>query len=384
LRILFLSVYNPLDIGSGPSTGLYYLSQELVKLGCEVHILTIKTKTHGEIDHRVNIHYENHLQHVPLGRWLTISNICISKIKKLIKDYRIDVIHGRSPSSISYALSKNKKMPFIVSIHGTSFGEIASYIKIPFSFLKKRLLYDAAIVQPSWAFFTSLEYKAANKIISVSKALAEEALNYYRLPSEKLVVIHNGVHVLPITQAETENVILSVGRMVWRKGFTYLIEAMPNVLKENPNTKLILVGDGVYKVFLEEYTKKLKVEKSVLFYGNLPREKLFLLYQKARLYVQPSLYEPLGNTILEAMASEKPVIATKVGGIPEIITHGKDGFLIEPESYQQIAQTIKTLLSDSHFSKKLGKNARAKMRKYFSWESAAKKTLQIYEELLHN
>lgn len=349
-----------------------------------MHILTIKKEVGGEINNHVYLHYFDSPLSTRFVQWLTFSIFSAKKIRSLCRNFGIDIIHDRSPSYNGSVLIKDKKLPFVVSLHGTSFGEITSYLKIPFNYASKSLLYDATIAQPSWAFLTRLEYKSAKKILAVSKAVADEAVRYYRLPNEKLVVVHNGVHILQVKEKEEENVILSVGRMVWRKGFTYLIGAMPHILKEHPETKLILVGDGAYKRFLQDYVRKLRIQNSVLFYGNMPREKLFHLYARAQLYVQPSLYEPLGNTILEAMASEKPVIATNVGGIPEIITHGKDGLLIKPHSSLQIAQATKLLFSDASYRKNLGQNAKAKVKTHFSWESAAKKTLQIYEELLHN
>jgi glycosyltransferase involved in cell wall biosynthesis len=306
----------------------------------------------------------------------------MKQIRELCRSYCIDVIQGRSPSTFAYALAKKEKLPFAVSVHGTSFGEIDSYFKIPRKSIDLPGIRDAVITQPSWAFLTNLEYKHANKILAVSKAVAEEAIGYYRLPKEKVVVIHNGVQLIHAREEEREeNLILSAGRMTWRKGFTYLIEAMPHILKEYPKAKLLLVGDGAYKRFLEEHTKRLQLEKSVSFCGNLPREKLLHLYAKAHAYVQPSLYEPLGNTVLEAMAAERPVIATRVGGIPEIITNEKDGLLIAPQSGLQIAEAVKTIFSDVSWSKKLGENAKARVEKSFSWELAAKKTLQLYESM---
>jgi glycosyltransferase involved in cell wall biosynthesis len=381
LKVLFASGYNPFHSGSGPGGCLHYLSKALAAIGCEVHILTPRIDAQGDLGSQVSIHYyKNPLEKYPIGNsFIPFSVFSVSQIKHFCSKYSIDVVHGHSPTTFVYSMMKDKKRPFVVSAHGTSFGEISSLYRTPNNFLNLSSIKDAAIVQPSWACLTNLEYNYADRVVAVSKAVADELVNYYRLDSQKISVVYNGVSVPLVEERGEENLILSIGRMVWRKGFLYLINAMPSVLKEYPKAKLVLVGEGIYKPKLIEQTKKLNIEHAITFCGYLPKEDLFKLYGKAHLYIQPSLYEPLCGTVLEAMACQKPVIATKVGGNREMIRQGENGVLVNPSDSKELAEAIKTLLSDASYCARIGKKAKETVEKSFSWESIAKETLKMYQ-----
>lgn len=381
-KVLFVSAYNPFEAGSGPGNGLFYLSQAIARLGCEVHILTPQSNTIGELD-GVQIHfYTNPLRGKPFGNsWLFFSILCQKQISTLCEEYKINIINGRSPSTFGHALTQEPRLPFVVSVHGTSFGELRAL------YLAKRknpsIIKNALITQPTWAYLTNLEYQYADCLLAVSKAVAEELVSYYHIAPEYIQVIHNGV--LPVEPKETEeaNILLSVGRMVWRKGFLYLIQAMPEVLKEFPDITLVLVGDGPYKPELVKCVKEMHLEKSVTFYDNMTKHELFNVYTKAKVYVQPSLYEPLCNTILEAMAYKRPVIATRVGGIPEIISDQRNGLLVDPFNSQQLASSISLLLSDDSLRKKLAEKGCQSVRASFSWEKIAAETLATYTRVIN-
>jgi glycosyltransferase involved in cell wall biosynthesis len=214
-------------------------------------------------------------------------------------------------------------------------------------------------------------------------------MRFYRLPKEHVVAIHNGVDLSSFTdfrleEENGEHTMLSVGRLSWRKGYKYLIDAFPSVLAEYPNARLFLVGDGDQRMPLQRHVKKLGIENYVRFLGNVSEEKLHSLYHEANVYVQPSLYEPFGITILEAMSMRKPVVGTRVGGIPEIITNGAEGLLVEPRNSLQLAKTIINIFSDSSCRRRFGSNARKRVEREFTWEVIAKKTLEFYTDLLND
>lgn len=389
MRVLFLSMYDPYAIGSGPGTHLRCLSQELSKLGCEVHILVLNPKKNSQITNGVHIHYLNSRFSLPVGKGILFPILSSRDVNKLCEKFEIDIIHGQSPSSFGYALSRNDDIPFIVTLHGTSFGEIASYFHVTPSCINPHLIRDAMFTQPLWAFLTYIEYKCADKIIAVSKAIAQETAKFYHLPEEKIVVIHNGVNLSSFSDSLTEeqnadHSILFVGRLIWRKGVKYLVDAMPHILSEYPDTKLVLVGNGEQKRFLQRRIKKLRIQNSVLFLSNISRERLYSLYREASVYVQPSLYEPCGIAILEAMSMGKPVVASRVGGIPELITNGKEGLLVEPRNSLQLARAITNIFSDESLRKKLANNATKKVLSEFTWKGVARKTLELYLERLND
>jgi glycosyltransferase involved in cell wall biosynthesis len=389
LKVLFLSIYDPLETASGPSNHLWNLSQELKNIGCEVHILACGSETRNRDINGVKLHYVKSRFLGSFGQGLMFSLSSIGLTNEMCKRHGIDIIHGQSPSSFGYALLSRTRCPFVVTFHGTSFGEISSYSTVPIANVNFGLVRDAMFTQPLWAFLTNIEYKCADRVVAVSKVMAQEAVRFYHLPKDKIVVIRNGVNLPclfdpPIEEQNADHVILFVGRLTWRKGVKYLIDALPQILAEYADTKLLVVGNGEQKAFLKKRIKKFRIENSVQFLGKVSAERLYSLYNEADVYVQPSLYEPCGIAILEAMSMGKPVVATDVGGIPELITNGVEGLLVEPGNSLQLARAITNVFSDSSYRKIFGSNARKKVEREFTWNAIAKKTFEFYTDLLND
>jgi 1,4-alpha-glucan branching enzyme len=380
-------MYDPFLNENGPAAHLRGLSQSLNKSGCEVHILVLNSKSSNRLVNGVQMHYHNPFN-IPVAKDFIFSQISSREIDKICRDYGIDIVHGQSPSSYGYSLLRRGDLPFVVTLHGTSFGEFASYFDVPLSFIDRTLISNAAF-EMLFAFLTCIEYRCADRVIAVSKATAEETVRFYRLPRERVVAIHNGIDLPSFTDSRVaegsqEHTILSVGRLSWRKGYKYLIDAMPYVLSEYPNANLLLVGDGIQKIHLQQHTRKLGIENSVFFLGKVSADRLYSLYHGADVYVQPSLYEPFGIAILEAMSMGKAVVATCVGGIPELIRNGVEGLLVEPGSSLQLTRAITDVFSDSSCKKRFGGNARKRVEREFTWEAIAKKTLEFYTNLLND
>lgn len=395
MKILFLSPFDPINADTGPANHLRGLSKALCKLGCEVHISVLEPKNCNCSLNGVQIHY---LHHVPRslyvmrflrGPFTSLSSY--REVSNLCREYKIDVVHNQCSASWLYGLIRGGNMPFVATLHATAFGELISRIGIPLTYVGGDFVLDTVseLWELCWGLIKFGKRAIADKFIAVSKALAEEAIRFFNFPRDKVITIHNGIDLsnsaTRVREEESEeDIILSVGRLVWRKGYKYLIEAMPKILLEYPAAKLIIVGYGDQRIPLQRYVKKLGINHAVLFLEKVSKETLYSLYHRAKVYVQPSLYEPLGITILEAMSMRKPVIATKVGGIPEIITNGFDGILVEPKNSLQLARVITHVLMDSSLRKKLGDNARKKVEKDFTWELVAKKHLELYNNLLVN
>lgn len=385
LRVLFLSMYDPYSFG-GPANHLRYLSQALSNLGCEVHVLTYGR---GNIDRTmsgVQVHYLKNNLFGHLGEGLMFSLLSIKRIRQICRTYKIDILHGQSPSSFGYAMLRDKELPYVVTLHGTSFAEISSYLRMPLRSFHLSIVPNLAVIQPSWAFLTAIEYRRADKLIAVSEAIAEEAVRYYGLPRNKIHVIHNGVTVNnSCNSAENlEHTMLCVGRLVWRKGFKYLIDAITYILPKYPDAKLLMIGDGEDRSFLELYVRKLKIENSVSFLGNVTTRTLYDLYSKAMVYVQPSLYEPFSIATLEAMSMGKPVVAARVGGTPEVVIDEETGLLVEPRNSRQLADAVNRIFSDDSLRKKLSREAIKKVQNEFSWKKVAEKTFELYRDSLKN
>jgi glycosyltransferase involved in cell wall biosynthesis len=396
ISIVIPAAFDPFVSETGPGAHVRGLSQSLCRLGCEVHILVPNSKDGNRTVNGVQLHYVstsvNPFPDIPIAKDYVFSLISSARFREVVdgycREHEVDIIHGMTPSLYEYGRMRKGHILSVITMHATAFGEFVSYFDVPLSFINPPLIINAMSEMLN-VFLGYPLFKRVDKVIAVSKAIKEELVRVYHLPRERVVAIHNGIDLSSFTdlrvQEGKEHTILSVGRLAWRKGYKYLIDAMPNVLSEYSNAKLLLVGDVVTnEVPLQQYVRKRGIENSVLFLGNVSAERLFSLYHEAEVYVQPSLYEPFGITILEAMSMRKPVVATRVGGIPEIITNGAEGLLVEPRNSLQLGKAIINVFSDSSCRRRFGSNARKRVEREFTWEVIAKKTLEFYTNLLND
>jgi phosphatidylinositol alpha-1,6-mannosyltransferase len=174
---------------------------------------------------------------------------------------------------------------------------------------------------------------------------------------------------------EENPVIVSIGRLVARKGSDQLIKAMPDVLQRFPKSKLLLVGTGNYQKRLERLVRNLKVEESVIFTGRVDHDLLPDYYRLGDIFAAPcrSRYgglevEGLGIVYLEASACGVPVIAGKSGGAPDAVLDGKTGLLVNGRNHREVGAALIKLLSDQPLRQKMGTDGRVWMEQLWSWE----------------
>lgn len=159
--------------------------------------------------------------------------------------------------------------------------------------------------------------------------------------------------------------LLYIGRLSKEKGVEYLIQAMPQILQKHPKTVLYIVGDGHETDNLKLLTTNLKIQNNVIFKPNIPHEQIEDYYKQASVVIVPSIYhDNLPTVCIEAMSVGRPLIGTKMGGIPELITDRVTGLLIEPKNSDQIAQAAIQLLSDENLLKQMSRNSSEKSKNY--------------------
>ena len=182
-------------------------------------------------------------------------------------------------------------------------------------------------------------------------------------------------------------VIVSIGRLVARKGSDQLIKAMPEVLQQFPKSKLLLVGTGNYQKRLEKSVRNLKVQDSVIFAGRVEHELLPDYYRLGDLFAAPcrSRYgglevEGLGIVYLEASACGVPVIAGKSGGAPDAVLDGKTGLLVNGRDHREVGAALIKLLSDQPLRQKMGADGRVWMEQLWSWEGLGARFEEIISD----
>jgi glycosyltransferase involved in cell wall biosynthesis len=233
-----------------------------------------------------------------------------------------------------------------------------------------------------------------DRIITVSEALRDVVANNGF--KHTVDVIYNGCNVdtfhyidkimarKKLTLPLDRKIFLFVGHIITSKGILELIKAFHHLKKEQSSTFLIMIGYGDAVVKIEKEIKIRNLTESVLLPGYIPQNKLHLWINASDIFVLPSYQEGLPNVVLEAMACRKPVIATRVGGIPEVVFDGVTGILVEPRNLFQLAQAMETRLQNEDLCIKLGVEAERLIHENFTWEKSAKKLIEVYRNLLEN
>lgn len=303
--------------------------------------------------------------------------LALREISRLFRRLKPDLVHSNSSKvSILGSLAKIFSSARIIHTpHGWVFNE-------PLPLLKKML-------------YLSLEKITApskDKIICVAEYDRATALKYKVAPEKKLAVIHNGIetidflpkeearNVLKISPVSDEIIIGSIGNLYTNKGFNYLIEALKILNDSGWPAKALIIGEGEERPELEKLIAQKKLTGKVILAGQI--EQASRLLKAFDLYVCSSVKEGLSYTIMEAMAAGLPIIATEVGGNPELIADEETGVLTEAANPKLLALKIKELWEDRAGREKFSARAQIKAREQFSLSATVEKTRRLYRELV--
>ncbi len=172
----------------------------------------------------------------------------------------------------------------------------------------------------------------------------------------------------------------TVGRLTPVKGLSYLLQAVSILLRQRVDLRLLIVGDGVIRKDLEVQAHDLGIRENVVFLGH--REDTFELMQAMDIFVLPSLSEGISMALLEAMAASRAVVASRVGGIPEIVEDGVEGILVEPMDVNQLAENCRRLIESPETAMKMGEQAQKRVAQEFSAAAMADRVAGLYKELV--
>ncbi|MFO0773263.1 MAG: glycosyltransferase [Nitrospiraceae bacterium] len=288
---------------------------------------------------------------------------------RLVKRERVDLIQAHEFDAIvhGWVVAKLAGIPLVATIHG----------KVYFWEKARR----------RWA------YKIASgsaTFVAVSQDLKRFVVETVGIPDTRVAVIHNGIDprlldVSTVDRAAVQRdlgipegnlVVGSVGNLYPVKGHTYLLDAIPSVLKHCPNTTFIFAGRGELEGALKEQARSLGIEANVKFLGL--RQDIPNLLAAMDVFCMPSLSEGLSIALLEAMAAGKPVVVTNVGGNPEVVLNGKTGLLVEPQSGRELATALTQVLSDAVMRQSFAKAGKQRLVDDFSIAPMAAQYQQLY------
>jgi len=411
MRIGFFVWEYPPTVVGGLGTYAEYITQEFLDMGHDVSVFTLnrgglKTREilKGVEVHRPLIADASNVfpffvvddlkkwgTNIKLFNDIFIYNILSATkfINGLIKKekYNFDVVcvHDWLSSIAGLVIKNETKIPVVFHVHSTEWGRAGGHGSEVVSHL------EGAMAQNS------------NRIITVSYSMEEDLIRHGWSPS-KISAVWNGVDAKKydprkVKKEEVQairdryeipadwNMLLFVGRLTWVKGVRNLLIGLPSVLREYPNTKLVILGKGEEQSDIVETAGRLGIQDKVVYrFDFVPEPERILHYAAADACVFPSTYEPFGIVSLEAMAMEKPIVVGArgvVGFKEQVISTGTDqtGVHVNAEDPADIAWGLKEILRNPEKARNWGENGRKRVLELFTWNKVAEETLKIYSSV---
>ncbi|MDY6973235.1 MAG: glycosyltransferase family 4 protein [Thermodesulfobacteriota bacterium] len=309
----------------------------------------------------------------------------IRDLRKAIKKYEINILHATfyniySPVLIAATVGTSCRLIYSDQVSRIPGHRRKSILRSIFRFLKGRLC-----------------QKFIHAIIADAKFIKRCQMQDNFARPDKIKIIYNGVNlerfgdlgsskredILPAFGISPEpSVIVAIAQCIPWKGLNYLLEAAAIVVKERPNTTFIIIGDGPERVPLEKQADGLALKDNCIFTGNRVDTELFL--GVADIFVLLSTWEEaFAFSLLEGMASGCPVVATRIGAIPESVVEGLTGILVPPHDALATADALLKLLKNDQLRLKMGREARKRVETHFSLDQWINQTIDVYEKALY-
>ncbi len=354
----------------GVAEHIFQVSRQICSTGSEhtCHIISMHNRTeHWQESPRLWVHT---IQRKPL--YFLLPFLAVRAIRGVLDEINPDILHlhGTAPPYVWTASQMAGSMPVLLTIHGDM--EIEAIYKKPFARL--------------WTltFLHSLLKHALLRIKTVitCSEFAREKLE--RSASQRIFVIPNGVDLenffpMKANSQSDRAYILYMGGLRTIKGVDVLIRAFAQIQQRFTDVDLLIAGSGPEEKTLKRLANELSPGSRVRFLGFVSGKSKLSLLQQARLIVVPSRHESFPIGLLEALACGTPLVAARVGGIPEIIRHDENGWLFEPENVGDLAEQISAALLNPDKRALYRRNGLSTAANY-SWEKIAQQTLQVYRD----
>lgn len=294
--------------------------------------------------------------------------------------YQLIHIHDWLTGMAGIVLKHQWKVPLLVTMHATERGRHQGHI--PSNTSRQIDEMDWRICYEAW------------QVIVCSQYMRSELQNFFKVPDDKIRVIVNGVsvgseaacsptelnHLRRQYAPNGEKLLFFVGRVTFEKGLQVLIQAMPRILGDHPETRLLVVGKNGVKMW--PLAHELNVDQSIEFLGYATDHVRDCLYQIVDAAIFPSLYEPFGIVALEAMLLGCNVIVSEVGGLREVVKHMENGLTVYPNDPASIAWAVNQLFADPVGAQRRRLHALEDAHTIYRWEKVAEQTARLYQEIV--
>jgi teichuronic acid biosynthesis glycosyltransferase TuaC len=400
IKVLILSSLYPNRINSNLGIFIHNQVRHLRDAGCSVKVISPipfapkglwfnpKWKSYGEIpDHElidgIDVFYPRYVQ-AP-GAWFhgiscyTMYAGIAKIMRSAIKEFKPDILHAHraTPEGFAGLLIKNRyKIPLVCSLRGSDINVFPYRDKLTMA-LTKKVISNVQLISVS------------NTLRTVTESIS--------VPSIPIRVVYNGCatddfssdrNVRKIRRgalgiADTDKVLIFVGNLIKTKGVFELLEAFISLSASRRDLYLIMVGKGAEQKKIRNIIESASLENRIILTGKVPHNEISSWLNAADLFVLPTYYEGLPNALLEAMSCGLPVIATRVGGIPEVIEDGRNGVLIEKQNTNALSRAIEYLINDGILAENMGIVGRQLLNDRFSWGHNAADMSRIYGEVIN-
>jgi glycosyltransferase involved in cell wall biosynthesis len=359
MKIAILVQYFPPKGQAGTEIATYFMAEQLARRGHNVHVIT----SSDDGLHHESIEKGFYIHRLPLNKIRVFGILCFwCSIIRTIRKIDPDLVHAQSLASGIPALISKKLLHIPYAVWGQG-----SDVYFPKGFL---------VLTPKKVI------KNADAAIALTENMKMAMQKIYH---RDIVVVPNGITLSDQPDKPGMNDLMSpgksvlyVGRLETVKGVRYLIRAMKQVCDTIPDARLIIIGDGKEREMLEALSVQLGIQKNVQFAGEVPHEKVLSFMRQAGVFVLPSLSEGFPMVIIEALACGLPIVASRVGGVPEILTNAVNGYLVEARDDRTMGDSILLLLQDEKLRKKISDNNRQLVKNY-TWENVILKLENVYE-----
>jgi glycogen(starch) synthase len=389
-RVLILSWEYPPLIEGGLARHVRKLSEALVGLGVEVHVLTRggEDAPAAEIAAGVEVHRIREPAHPTdldeFVNWVGQMNAdMLDAGVELGEAFDFDLVHGHDwlVAGACDQLARRFEAPLVTTIHATEYGRHQGWVKD----------HPQAYIHGVERWITN----RSQRVIACSAYMQEQIADIFAVAPGRITVIPNGIDPADLPQpgaaelarlragfaAPEERLVLLIGRLVYEKGFQLALEAMPRLIEAVPGTRFLVAGSGTHEEELRKQAKELGLMEHGTFLGWIGDDVLRSLYGIADLTVVPSIYEPFGLVALEAMASGCPVIVADTGGLREVVPHELAGLRFRPRDPAALAEVAIRVLSDPDLEARLVAEAHEHVHR-FDWTDIAAQTAELYADLV--
>lgn len=388
MKILVMAWEFPPRIVGGISRHVAELYPELVKLGHEIHLLTVEfgqAPRYEVVDgirvHRIHVGESHNFFH-----WVANMNESMGQHggKLLLEDGPFDLIHAHDwlVADAAIALKHMFKIPLVATIHATEYGRYNGIYTDTHRYIHSK---EVNLAAEAWRVIVCTNYMR----LEMERAL--------HCAWDKIDVVYNGICIAKKEPnldfdywqfrrrfaADEEKIVYYVGRMTYEKGVNWLLSAIPRVIREMAGrAKFVIIGGGNLDP-LKHHAWHLGIWDQCYFTGFMPEDDLNQFRRVADCAVFPSLYEPFGIVALESFAARVPVVVSDTGGLPEVVQHGKTGIVTRAGNPDSIAWGILEILKQPEYAQQLVENAYDDLDKRFDWFKLAQQTEAVYGRILH-